>query len=51
MGVFHVFKIVQMVPNRATHHIHQKVFFTFPMNLEDVAFFYSDENEPVLMYC
>ena len=21
MGVFHVFKIVQMVPNRATHHI------------------------------
>ena len=20
MGVFHVFKIVQMVPNRATHH-------------------------------
>ena len=21
MGVFHIFKIVQMVPNRATHHI------------------------------
>ena len=21
MGVFHVFKIVQMLPNRATHHI------------------------------
>ena len=21
MGVFHVFKIVQMVPNRTTHHI------------------------------
>ena len=21
MGVFHVFKFVQMVPNRATHHI------------------------------
>ena len=21
MGVFHVFKIVQMVPNRVTHHI------------------------------
>ena len=21
MGVFHVFKIVQMVPNRKTHHI------------------------------
>ena len=21
MGVFHVFKIVQVVPNRATHHI------------------------------
>ena len=21
MGVFHVFKIVQMVPNRATHHV------------------------------
>ena len=24
MGVFHVFQIVQMVPNRATHHIFQK---------------------------
>ena len=23
MGVFHVFKIVQMVPNRATHHIYK----------------------------
>ena len=22
MGVFHVFKIVQMLPNRTTHHIH-----------------------------
>ena len=21
MGVFHIFKIVQMIPNRATHHI------------------------------
>ena len=25
MGVFHVFKIVQMLPNRATHHIYDKV--------------------------
>ena len=22
MGVFHIFKIAQMVPNRATHHIY-----------------------------
>ena len=22
MGVFHIFQIVQMLPNRATHHIH-----------------------------
>ena len=22
MGVFHVFKIVQMLPNRSTHHIY-----------------------------
>ena len=22
MGVFHVFKFVQMVPNRATHHVY-----------------------------
>ena len=32
MGVFHTFKIVQMVPNRVTHHIcsllwHQEVTF------------------------
>ena len=43
MGVFHVFKIVQMVPNRATHHllvissvkeceIHNDLFL-FPVNL------------------
>ena len=25
MGVFHVFQIVQMVPNRATHHIVEDV--------------------------
>ena len=24
MGVFHVFKIVQMVPNRATHHNYEE---------------------------
>ena len=24
MGVFHIFEIAQMVPNRATHHILQK---------------------------
>ena len=26
MGVFHVFKIVQMLPNRATHHIYGKYY-------------------------
>ena len=26
MGVFHVFKIVQMVPNCATHHIYWLLF-------------------------
>ena len=26
MGVFHVFKIVQMLPNRATHHILEAKF-------------------------
>ena len=25
MGVFHVFKIVQMVPNRAKHHLCQSI--------------------------
>ena len=27
MGVFHAFKIVQIVPNRAKHHILRKISF------------------------
>ena len=29
MGVFHVFYIVQMVPNRAKDHIHMKTWFFY----------------------
>ena len=29
MGVFHAFQIVQMVPNRATHHIYEHQMKTF----------------------
>ena len=29
MDVFHVFKIVQMVPNSAKHHIFKKYFKTY----------------------
>ena len=29
MGVFHIFKIVQMVPNRATHRICLKVYLEY----------------------
>ena len=29
MGVFHVFKIVRMVPNRAKHHIYDEPLMSF----------------------
>ena len=35
MGVFHVFKIVQMVQNRAMHHIYAH----FLIDLHDIGIF------------
>ena len=29
MGVFHIFKIVQKVPNRVTHHILQQTLLKY----------------------
>ena len=29
MGLFHIFEIVQMVPNRATHHICHDIVSTY----------------------
>ena len=38
MGVFRVFKILQMVPNRAAHHIQEKIdVWQCPKHASDAA--------------